>query len=126
MNMYEWICIYAHTQMYMYLIYFAFLTEQYLIQIPSYHLHVSPLFSIFNVHFLPPKNRPYPSCKWSLSGEMGGVASQEEEGGGEVEEDNVELGGPHIHHAEDVSLLGKWLSSEENQGAFSPKAHGAL
>lgn len=39
----------------MYLIYFAFLTEQYLIQIPSCHLHVSPLVSIFNVHFLPPK-----------------------------------------------------------------------
>lgn len=120
MNMYVWmdmyLCTYISTYMYMYLIYFAFL-----IQITSCHLHVSPLFSIFNVHFLPPKNRPYPSCKWSLSGEWGGVASQEEEGGGEVEEDSVELCGPHIHHAEDVSLLGKWRLQKRTRVLSVPK-----
>lgn len=116
-----YLCTYISTYMYMYLIYFAFLTEQYLIQIPSCHLHVSPLVSIFNVHFLPPKNRPYPSCKWSLSGELGGVASREEEGGGEVEEDNVELCGPHIHRAEDVSLLGNWRLQKRTRVLSVPK-----
>lgn len=38
----------------------------------------------------------------------------------------MEIWGPYLHHADLLSLLGKWLSSEEHQGVFNPEPCGAL
>lgn len=71
-------CIYIHTYVYMCFIYLTFLTKQCLIKIPSCHLHIASLYTIFNVHPSPlKKNRFSPSCPWSLSEVLGGVASWE-------------------------------------------------